>query len=190
LQSSSKQIIRQKSSSRKISVNKLTPAQTKREKRSVILGDLTFHLITPYSEIKAECERIGQQINKDYADKENPIFLGVLNGAFMFMAELLHNINFVCKISFIKIASYSETSSARNDVKELIRLSNNLAGLHVIIIEDIADSGKSIDYLMKALAKYEPTTVNIVCLMFKPEEYKMNYEIKYHAFTISNLFVV
>jgi hypoxanthine phosphoribosyltransferase len=105
------------------------------------------------------------------------------------MAELLRNINFIYETSFVKIASYSGTSSG-NFVKELIGLSNNLTGRHVIIVEDIVDSEKSIDYLMKALEKYELASVSIACLMFKPEAYKMNYEIKYHAFKISNLFIV
>jgi hypoxanthine phosphoribosyltransferase len=173
----------------KVSSKKSNTSHNQKEKKSVTLGDLTFHLITPYSEIQAKCEELGQRINKDYADKENPIFLGVLNGAFMFMAELLRNINFICETTFVKIASYSGTSSG-NEVKELIGLSNNLTGRHVIIVEDIVDTGKSIDYLIRSLKKYEPASISISCLMYKPKAYTMKYEIKYAAFEISNLFIV
>jgi hypoxanthine phosphoribosyltransferase len=83
------------------------------------------------------------------------------------MAELVQNIDFICETSFVKVASYSGISS-EDDVKELIGLSNNLTGRHVIIVEDIVDTRKSIDYVMKAIAKYKPVSVSISCLMFKP----------------------
>jgi hypoxanthine phosphoribosyltransferase len=149
---------------------------------------LTFKLSKTYEEIKRSIQRTASKINHDYKDKDTPIFLGILNGAFMYMAELLLNIDFVCECSFVKIASYSGTSS--KDVKELIGLSNSLNGRNVIIVEDIVDTGKTIHYLLNILKKYEPASVAVACVFFKEEVYHFDYLINYPSMKISSKFIV
>ncbi len=155
----------------------------------VRLADKEFRPLIPHEKVMEAIERVAQQINQDYKDKELPLFLGVLNGSFMFMAELVQRINCVCETSFVKIASYRGTSSSGR-VQELIGLTNSLQGRHVIIVEDIVDTGSSIDYLMRSLAGHQPASVAVATLLFKPDAYKKSYRIDYRALEIPDRFVV
>ena len=113
----------------------------------VRLADKEFRPLIPYEKVMEAIERVAQQINRDYQDKELPLFLGVLNGSFMFMAELVQRIHWVCETSFVKIASYRGTSSSGR-VQELIGLTNSLQGRDVIIVEDIVLAYASIRDLL------------------------------------------
>jgi len=155
----------------------------------VVLHDKTFELSIPYAEINEAIQKVADQINHDYADKEAPLFLGVLNGAFMFMGELMKKIEIPSEISFVKLASYSGMSST-GKVQELIGLCNNIKGRHIIIVEDVVDTGESMDHLLRSLEGHEPASVAIATLLFKPTKFTKTYEVKYRAMDIPDDFIV
>ena len=155
----------------------------------VTLKDKTFEKVIPYERISDNIDALAARLNADYADRQTPLFLGILNGAFMFMSELMQRIAFPCEVSFVKLASYSGTKSA-GTVSELIGLADNLRGRHIIVVEDIVETGESIDYLMRSLVGHEPASVEVATLLFKPESYTKEKNIKYSALPIPNDFIV
>lgn len=156
---------------------------------TVKLNDKTFQLSIPHKQLIKAISRVGSQISHDYADKECPLFLGVLNGAFMFMGELMQHIDLNCEVSFIKMASYSGTAST-GKVQELIGLSKSIEGRHVIIVEDIVDTGGSIHHLFKLLTAHNPASIAVATLLFKPDSYRKTYKIDYPALEIPDKFIV
>ncbi len=159
------------------------------EKKIVKLKDLTFEVMIPESEIDVAVAAVADKINKDYADVESPIFLGVLNGSFMFMSDLMKKIEFNSELSFVKLASYEGTSSS-GTIKKLIGLNDSVEGRHLIIVEDIVDSGNSIQHLTDLLKEMNPASVKICTLFFKPKAYARDIPIDYVAMEIGNEFIV
>ena len=157
--------------------------------KRVTLHDKTFELFIPYERIQDAVQQLADRINEDYKNKPAPLFLGVLNGSFMFMAELMKRIEFVCEMSFVKLASYRGTSST-GKVSELIGLADNLQGRDIIVVEDIVDTGESIDHLMRSLVGHRPASIEIATLLFKPASYKKEVAIRYPAISIPNDFIV
>ena len=158
-------------------------------KKKVVLHDKTFEEFISNERIVSAIGALAHRINDDYKDKEVPIFLGVLNGAFMFMSELMKQIDFNCEISFIKLASYVGTGSS-GKVTELVGLKDNIRGRHIIVVEDIVDTGESFGHLMRSLEGHKPASVEIATLLFKPAAYKKDYPIKYSGISIGNDFIV
>lgn len=158
-------------------------------KKRVVLHDKTFEESISYEKINGAIEKVADRINSDYRGVETPLFLGVLNGAFMFMSELMQKIEFPCELSFVKLSSYSGTAST-GKVSELIGLRNNIEGRHVIIVEDIVDTGTSMLHLLRSLEGHRPASVSIATLLFKPASFHQNYEVKYRAMDIPNDFIV
>lgn len=153
------------------------------------LHDRKFKIMIPAEEIDRAVEAIAQRINADYKDKETPLFLGILNGSFMFMSDLIKKIEFNNELSFVKLASYSGDHST-GEVKTLIGLSGSIKGRHVIIVEDIVDTGESIEQMLRQLAPYEPASVAVCTLFFKPGSYRKQIPIEYRAMEIGNEFIV
>ncbi len=151
--------------------------------------DLTFEVMISAAEIDKAVSEVAERINKDYADVKDPIFLGVLNGSFMFMSDLMKKIEFESELSFVKVASYEGTSTS-GAVKTLIGLNDSIQGRDIIIVEDIVDSGNSIEHLVELLAEYKPSSVKICTLFFKPKAYKKQIPIDYVALEIGNEFIV
>ncbi len=158
-------------------------------RKTVTLNDRTFEVMIPAQEIDHAVERVAEQINRDYADKEVPLFIGVLNGSFMFMSDLMKKISFNCELSFVKVASYEGTESC-GKVKSLIGLNQDLRGRHVVIVEDIVDTGRSIAHMIKELEALNPASVEVCTLFFKPNSYSEKYPIRYRAMEIGNEFIV
>ena len=128
-------------------------------KENVIkLHDKKFKVMIPAAKIEEAVAAVAAKINEDYREKRNPLFLGVLNGSFMFMSDLLKKIDFNCEISFVKLSSYCGTSSS-GDVKCLIGLGNNIEGRDVIIVEDIVDTGASIEHMVEELKTKKPASI-------------------------------
>ena len=175
-------------------------------KPRVTLHDKTFELSIPYAELDKAITALGDKINEDYKDVDTPLFLGVLSGAFMFMSELMQKINFPCELSFVKLDKLRElngvsidektltvtakTEEAYNKVQELIGLRNNIEGRHVIIVEDIVDTGESMEHLLRSLEGHRPASVEIATLLFKPSKFTKDYNVKYRAMDIPNDFIV
>lgn len=157
--------------------------------KTVKLHDRTFRVMIPATEIDAAIDKVAEKINADYADRPTPLFLGVLNGAFMFMSELMKKVDFNCELSFVKLASYAGTGST-GKVSELIGLKNNIEGRHVIIVEDIVDTGESMEHLLRSLSGHRPASIEIVTLFFKPGAFRKDFPVKYKALEIGNEFIV
>jgi hypoxanthine phosphoribosyltransferase len=157
--------------------------------KTVKLHDKTFRVMIPAEKIDQAVEEVAQKINEDYKERETPIFLGVLNGSFMFLSDLIKKINFNSELSFVKLASYEGTSST-GAVKELIGINESVKGRHLIVVEDIVDTGRSIAHMIESLKKLEPASVEVCTLFFKPAAYAEKYPIRYRAMEIGNEFIV
>ncbi|GGZ23330.1 hypoxanthine phosphoribosyltransferase [Echinicola pacifica] len=150
--------------------------------------DKEFKLYLSAEELKDRVNQIGAQLSQDYAGKE-PVVLGVLNGAFMFLSDLMKAVDTPLEMSFIKISSY-ESMSSTGKVKEVLGLTGSLAGRHVLVVEDIVDTGLSMAYLINELKAQAPSSVEVVSLLLKPEALTAAVSVKYVGFEIPNKFVV
>jgi hypoxanthine phosphoribosyltransferase len=150
--------------------------------------DKEFEPFIPASEIEKVVQIMAERINADFEGK-NPLFLAVLNGSFVFAADLLRKISIPCNISFVKFASYSGTSTTA-EVKELIGLSENIKGRHVVIVEDIIDTGITMELILNTLGKMEPASLKIACFCHKPDAFKKSFRIDYIGMNIPNKFIV
>ena len=139
-------------------------------------------------EIEAEVARVGRQITEDFRDK-NPIFVGVLKGCFIFMADLMRHVDIKCTMDFMAVSSYSGTSST-GAVKINKDLGQDIEGRHVIIVEDILDSGVTLSYLKHYLLGRKPASITIATLMDKPARRKSDIVADYSCFEVPDAFVV
>ena len=139
-------------------------------------------------EIQREVAKIGAQISKDFAGKE-PIFVGVLNGCFIFMADLMRYVTINCSMDFMAVSSYSGTTST-GAVKINKDLSEDIEGRHIILVEDILDSGVTLNYLKNYLMVRRPASITIATLMDKPARRKADIYADYSCFEIPDAFVV
>lgn len=155
----------------------------------VQIDDKQFEIFIADNEIGSEVVSLARQISADYEGK-NVLFIALLNGAFMFAADLIKEITIPVSISFAKLSSYHGGTSSSGVVKELIGISESLEGKHIVIIEDIVDTGNTIDSLMPSLLKQGPESVKVCTLLFKPEAFKGVYRPDYVGFSIPNAFVV
>lgn len=154
----------------------------------ITVKDLEFEQSISSNKIQESIKAIADQINKDY-DGEEILFIGILNGSFMFAADLLKSITRPCKISFLKMASYHGTSST-GTVKELIGLNEDLEGKNIIIAEDIVDSGLTLQMILKQFSSHNPKSLKIASLLYKPEACKVDLTIDYIGLEIPNDFIV
>jgi hypoxanthine phosphoribosyltransferase len=154
---------------------------------NVILNGHSFKVKISATEIKKAVADISKQINKDLKDK-NPLFVVVLNGAFIFAADMFKQITIESDISFIKIASYR--GDKQGDIKELIGLNEDLKGRTVVIIEDIIDTGNTIDFVYTRLKNAGAKEIKIAALLFKAGTYTKEYPIDYTAIMASTDFMV
>lgn len=147
-----------------------------------------FEIMLEHAQIRKQLHLIGIQLNMTYA-KRVPVFVGVLNGSFMFMADLMKEINIAAEVTFIKVASYEGEES--KDVKEIIGLNIDLKGREVIIVEDIVDTGKTLNFLLKEIEKQEPASIAVCTLLKKPGKLQYDFlEVAYVGFEIPDDFVV
>jgi hypoxanthine phosphoribosyltransferase len=157
-------------------------------KETIRVKDRMFGLMVPEEEIAAAVAGIARRINSDYAGKE-PVFLCVLNGSFIFAADLLRKIDLPCRVSFIKYASYTGTRSTQQ-IRNLIGLNEDLKGQDVIIVEDIVDTGLTLGHLLEELAHEGLSSLRIAAFCFKKEAFRADFRIDYPGMEIPNEFVV
>lgn len=150
--------------------------------------DKKFKISIPYNKIQERIEELAKTIDNDLKGKD-VIFLGILNGSFMFAADLFKNIKIDCQISFLKLASYQGTSTT-GKIKRLIGLNEDLRGKTVVILEDIIDTGITIENIIMQLKGYEPDDIKIATLLFKPSAYQKDIKIDYIGFEIPNDFIL
>lgn len=152
------------------------------------IKDKTFKTSIPETQILERVKAVADRINTDMADK-NPLLIAMLNGSFVFAADLMRMINIPCEISFVKMASYEGTSST-GKVKQLLGLNEDIKGRTVIIVEDIVESGLTMKSLLDTLHEQEPAEIHICTLLLKPECLKVPLDIKYVAIEIPNDFIL
>ncbi|MFT6245169.1 MAG: hypoxanthine phosphoribosyltransferase [Salibacteraceae bacterium] len=150
--------------------------------------DKSFDIFIPKDEIARKVQALASIINADYKGKE-VVFVAVLNGAFMFSSDLLKEIDLECEITFVKMSSYQGTQTT-GKVEELIGLTTDIEGKEIIIIEDIVDTGYTIDKIISLLNGKNPKSVKICTLLYKPTAFKGKSEPEYVGFSIPNAFVV
>ncbi|MFI3296803.1 MAG: hypoxanthine phosphoribosyltransferase [bacterium] len=156
--------------------------------KQVTLKDKTFGISIDESKILESIEVIAAQMCEELRDK-NPLFLVILNGAFMFAADLLKRVEIPAEVSFIKVASYEGTGST-GTIKELLGLTDDVKGRTVVIIEDIVDSGFTMSNIIKQLTEKGADDIRVATLFFKPEALKHEVKLNYVAMTIPNDFIV
>ena len=152
------------------------------------LKDLTFRKAIAADKISAKVASLAKQINRDYQGK-TPLFVPVLNGSFMFASDLLKEINLTCRVSFVKVASYSGTAST-GQLKTLIGHEERLFNQDIIIIEDIVDTGLTLQKIMDELRSLGARSVEAVALLRKQPAREKNIEVKYVGFDLETEFVV
>ena len=155
---------------------------------SIKIKDKTFKVSIPEAQIKARVKELAQQLSHDLEGK-NPLFLGVLNGAFIFAADLMREMTIPCEISFVKLASYQGTTST-GTIKEVIGINEDLTGRTVVIVEDIVESGLTIKRMMEQLGTRNPASVQVCTLFFKPDRLQEDLKLDYVAFEIPNDFIL
>ena len=156
--------------------------------KSIKIKDKEFVPMISEAEIKERVKAVAQQISKDMEGK-NPLLLAVLNGSFVFAADLMREITIPCEISFVKLASYQGTTST-GKVKEVIGINEDLSGRTIIIVEDIVESGLTMKRMIESIGTRKPESVNICTLLLKPDRLKTDLDIKYVAFSIPNDFIL
>ncbi len=155
---------------------------------TIQIKDKKFRPSITEAEILRQVKVVADRINHDFKDK-NPLFLAVLNGAFVFAADLMREITIPCEISFVKLASYQGTTST-GTIREVIGINEDLTGRDIIIVEDIVDTGLTIKRMMESLGTRNPKSVHVCTLLLKPEKLQEDIDIEYVAFRIPNEFIL
>ena len=155
---------------------------------TIKLYDKLFEVSITREEIENEVKRVAAEINRDYKGKR-PLLLGVLNGSFMFASDLMKNLDIECEISFVKLSSYQGTTTT-GKVREVLGINESIAGRDIIIIEDIVETGITMQSMLESLGTREPASISIASLFLKPARLKVPIDVKYSAFTIPDRFIV
>ena len=149
-----------------------------------------FRLYLDEETIQSRIREMGEQIAADYEGIGPPILIGVLNGAFIFTADLMRAIPADCEVDFYKLSSYGESKVSSGQVTELKNVDAKLAGRHVIVVEDIVDTGLSMKYVVDQIEALGPASLRAATLLRKPDAAKVEVEVDYVGFDIDNLFVI
>jgi hypoxanthine phosphoribosyltransferase len=158
-------------------------------KKTITVNNEKFVLLLSEQKIQKRIKELGKRISRDYKGKV-PIFIGILNGSFIFMADLIRYITIDCEIDFLKLSSYGDTKISAGNVRLLKGLNCQVEGRDIIIVEDIVDSGLSIDFMEKLILPQQPKTLKVVSLLYKKEAIKIDVKIDYIGFKIPTQFVI
>jgi hypoxanthine phosphoribosyltransferase len=150
--------------------------------------DKQFELLIPEMKIQEAVHQLAVRLNEDYFNKE-VVFLAILNGTFIFAADLLRQVRLACAISFVKLSSYSGAESS-GCVSELIGINEDLEGKNIIVLEDIIDTGTTISRFLKVLETCHPASVSVVTLLLKPEACRISVKPDYIGIEVPNKFVI
>ena len=164
------------------------PKFQKSDMSTIKIHDKVFRTSYSEAEILQHVRAVADRLNKDMEGK-NPLFLAVLNGSFIFAADLMRMITIPCEISFVKLASYQGTLST-GKVKEVIGINEDITGRTVVIIEDIVESGLTMKRMIDTLGTRNPESVHIFTLLLKPEKLEVDLNVEYAAMEIPNDFIV
>jgi hypoxanthine phosphoribosyltransferase len=154
------------------------------------VADLTFELCIPYTSIEKRVVEIAEQISNDYSGRI-PVMVGILNGSFLFVADLVKQIEIPIEVTFAKLASYYGGTSTTREIRDDFDLTIDIKGRYIILVEDIVDTGNTMHYLIEKLKVREPASITVCTLLLKPEALERTIpELKYTGFEIANEFVI
>ncbi len=159
------------------------------EQAEIWVGNEKFLPYLSEEKIQNRIAELGKELTEDYRGKF-PIFIGILNGSFIFFSDLIRRVQLNCEIDFYKLSSYGDEKISSGNVRLLKELNADINDRHVVIVEDIVDSGLSIKYIQDMMGRYNPASIKIVSLLYKPEAIKYNVKIDYIGFEIPNKFVL
>lgn len=159
------------------------------KKDEIWVGNEKFVPYLTEEQIQKRISELAAEINEEYKSKL-PIFIGVLNGSFMFMSDLLKKININCEMDFFKLSSYGDAKISSGKVKLVKELNADISDRHLIIVEDIVDSGLSIKYIEELIAEHSPASMKVATLLLKPDSLKYEVKIDYIGFKIPSKFVI
>jgi hypoxanthine phosphoribosyltransferase len=148
-----------------------------------------FEVFISEEQIRARTKELAQRISADYGGKV-PIFIGILNGSVIFFSDLIREISIECEVDFLKLSSYGDAKISSGNVRMLKELNCQVTDRHIIAVEDIVDSGLSIDFIKKLILEQKPTSFRIVTLLHKKEATKIAVDLDYVGFEIPNRFVI
>jgi hypoxanthine phosphoribosyltransferase len=159
------------------------------DKDFIQVGNEKFVPMISEEKLAERVKEIGMQISKDYEGKL-PIFIGVLNGSFMFLSDLLKQVTIHCEMDFMKLSSYGDEKISTGNVKMLKELNADITERHIVVVEDIVDSGLSINYIDGLLKQLNPASIKYASLLVKPNSLKYDVKIDYIGFEITDEFVI
>jgi hypoxanthine phosphoribosyltransferase len=159
------------------------------EKDKIVVGSDVFVPLITEQKLNARIKELSKQLSVDYAGKV-PIFIGVLNGAFLFLADLIKNIYVDCEIDFFKLSSYGDEKISSGEVTLIKELNCDVNKRDIVIVEDIVDTGLSIKYIEGLFSKYSPSSMKVVSLLLKRESLKYDVKIDYIGFEIPSKYVI
>jgi hypoxanthine phosphoribosyltransferase len=155
----------------------------------IVVNNERFRIFLTEEQIQRRVKELAQQINNDYQGKV-PIFIGVLNGAFIFFSDLIREITIDCEVDFFKLSSYGDAKISSGNVKLLKDLNAEITGRDIIIVEDVIDSGLSIAFIKKLILRENPASVRVATLLLKKTVAKIDFPIEYVGFEIPPDFVI
>src|SRR3972149_3559966 len=156
---------------------------------SVLINSERFDLFISENQIQKRIKELAAQINADY-DGKTPIFIGILNGSFIFFADLIREITVDCEVDFLKLSSYGDAKISSGQVALLKDLNCQVEGSDIVVVEDIVDSGLSIDFIEKVILRENPRSFRVVSLLFKKSVSRIDFPIDYVGFEIPPEFVI
>ncbi|MEO1257547.1 MAG: hypoxanthine phosphoribosyltransferase [Bacteroidota bacterium] len=157
-------------------------------KKLVTANDLTFETFITKEKIAERVQTLGQQISHKHAANK-PLFIGVMNGAFIFIADLIRHFEYDCEIAFVRLSSYKGTQSS-GKIETVYGLEMEIENRHIIVVEDIVDSGRTLHYFLDYLKKQKPASVELASLLLKPDALQFPVKLDYLGFEIPEKFVI
>ena len=140
-------------------------------------------------QIEATISKLSRKIKRDYADK-NPLLVGILKGSFMFMADLVRHLDFPLEIEFVRVASYGKNKQSSGKITTVQGIRTDIKNRHVLVVEDIIDTGFSVNYVVESLIRIKPASLKVCCLLDKPSRRKITVPINYKGLTVPDKFLV
>jgi len=155
----------------------------------IVIGEHYFVPLIKEEDIQKRIRELGEKISKEY-NLKIPVFIGILNGAFLFLSDLIKNVSIDCEVDFLKLSSYADNKISSGRVKMLKELNCKVTGRDIIIVEDIVDSGLSMKFIKELIADHKPDSIKIASLLLKPNSLKYDIKIDYIGFKIPDKFVI
>jgi len=157
--------------------------------KEIIINNEKFIIFLSEENIQKRVKELANQISKEYKNKF-PVFIGILNGSFIFMSDLVKHVEIDCEVDFLRLSSYGDAKISSGKVRMIKDLNCDVNGRDVIIVEDIVDTGLSLQYIRRLMENYKPASVKLISLLLKPDSLKFDAKIDYIGFEIPSKFVI